>query len=61
MRRIIAALLAAGGFFAASLWAKPMVWAAEVFMLSSLAVQDNGTLATKNACSDQAENPELRR
>jgi Raf kinase inhibitor-like YbhB/YbcL family protein len=57
MRRIIAALLAAGGFFAASLWAKPMVWAAEVFMLSSPAVQDNGILATKNACSDKQRTP----
>ena len=61
MKHIIAALLTASGFLAATLSAVPVVLAADVFTLSSPAIQDNGTLATKNACSDQAENPELRR
>ena len=34
-----------------------MVEAAEVFTLSSSAVQDNGILATKNACSDKQKTP----
>src|SRR5215471_5067487 len=44
MKRIIAALLTAGGFLATSLLAVP-------------AAQDNGTLATKNACSDKQRSP----
>jgi Raf kinase inhibitor-like YbhB/YbcL family protein len=57
MQRIIAALLTASGFLAASLLAVPVVLAADVFTLSSPAVQDNGTLATKNACSDKQRTP----
>ena len=34
-----------------------MAWAADVFTLSSPAVQDNGALATKNACSDKQRSP----
>jgi hypothetical protein len=44
MQRIIAALLTAGGFLGASLLAIPVAWAADVFTLTSSAVQDNGTL-----------------
>ena len=57
MKRSIAVLLTIGGFALASLFAVPAAWAAEVFMLSSPAIQDNGTLATKNACSDTQRSP----
>jgi Raf kinase inhibitor-like YbhB/YbcL family protein len=57
MKRTIAALLTAGGFLGASLLAVPVARAADVFTLSSSAVQDNGTLATKNACSDKQRTP----
>ena len=54
----IAALLTAGGFLAASLLlAVPMAQAADVLTLTSPAIQDNGTLATKNACSDKQRSP----
>ena len=35
----------------------PAARAADVFTLTSPAVQDNGTLATKNACSDKERTP----
>ena len=57
MKGTIAALLTAGGFLSASLLAVPVARAADVFMLSSSAVQDNGILATKNACSDKQRTP----
>ena len=57
MKRTIAAPMTAGGFLAASLLALPIARAADVFMLTSLAIQDNGTLATKNACSDKQRSP----
>ena len=57
MRGTIAALLTAGGFLSASLLAVPVARAADVFTLSSSAVQDNGILATKNACSDKQRTP----
>jgi Raf kinase inhibitor-like YbhB/YbcL family protein len=57
MKRIIAALLTAGGFLAASLFAVPGARAVDVFTLSSSALQDNDTLATKNACSDKQRTP----
>src|SRR5499427_3756607 len=57
MKRIIAALLTAGGFLATSLLAVPAARAADVFTLTSSAVQDNGTLAIKNACSDKQRSP----
>ena len=57
MKRIVAALLTAGGFLAAALSAVPVARAAGVFMLSSPALQDNGILATKNACSDKQRTP----
>ena len=57
MKRIIAALLTDGGFLATSLLAVPAARAADVFTLTSSAVQDNGTLATKNACSDKQRSP----
>ena len=44
-----------------SLLAVPAARAADVFTLTSSAVQDNGALATKNACSDKQRTPELRR
>ncbi len=57
MKHTIAALLTAGGFLAASLLAVPMARAADVLTLTSPAIQDNGTLATKNACSDKQRSP----
>ena len=57
MNRISSRLLTAGGLLAASLLALPVARAADVFKLSSSAVQDNGTLATKNACSDKQRTP----
>ncbi|HEX3525004.1 MAG TPA: YbhB/YbcL family Raf kinase inhibitor-like protein [Stellaceae bacterium] len=57
MKRSITVLLMAGGFAVASLLAVPMARAAEVFTLTSAAIQDNGTLATKNACSDTQRSP----
>ena len=57
MNRISSTLLTAGGFLAASPLALPVARAADVFTLSSSAVQDNGTLATKNACSDKQRTP----
>jgi Raf kinase inhibitor-like YbhB/YbcL family protein len=57
MKRSIAILLMAGGFAVASLLAVPAARAAEVFTLTSPAVQDNGTLAIKNACSDKQRSP----
>ena len=57
MRRIITALLTAGGFLCASLLAVPAARAADVFTLTSSPLQDNGILATKNACSDKQRTP----
>jgi phosphatidylethanolamine-binding protein (PEBP) family uncharacterized protein len=57
MKRTIAGLLIAGGFAIASLLAVPAARAADVFTLTSSAVQDNGALATKNACSDKQRTP----
>ena len=57
MRRSIAVLLTAGGFAVASLLVVPIARAAEVFTLTSPAIQDNGTLATINACSDRQRSP----
>jgi Raf kinase inhibitor-like YbhB/YbcL family protein len=57
MKRSIAVLLIAGGFAVASPLAVPVARAADVFTLSSSAVQDNGVLATKNACNDKQRTP----
>ena len=57
MKKGIGALLTASGFFAVSLLATPVARAADVLTLSSPAIQDNGTLATKNACSDTQRSP----
>ena len=57
MKHIIATLLTTGGFLAASLLAVPAARAVDAFTLSSPAIQDNGTLATKNACSDKQRTP----
>jgi Raf kinase inhibitor-like YbhB/YbcL family protein len=57
MKHIIAALLTSGGFLAASLLAVPVARAADVLTLTSSAVQDNGILATKNACNDKQRSP----
>jgi Raf kinase inhibitor-like YbhB/YbcL family protein len=57
MRRSITVLLMTGGFAVASLLAAPVARAADVLTLTSPAVQDNGTLATKNACSDKQRSP----
>src|SRR5215475_7850424 len=58
MKRSITVFLTAGGFAIASLLAVPVVvGAADVLTLTSPAVQDNGILATKNACSDKQRSP----
>jgi Raf kinase inhibitor-like YbhB/YbcL family protein len=57
MKRSIAAVLTASGFLVPCLVALPVAWAADVLTLSSSAVQDNGVLATKNACSDKQRSP----
>ena len=57
MKRTIAALLTAGGLAISSLLAVPVALAAGVLTLSSPAIQDNGTLATKNACGDKQRSP----
>jgi Raf kinase inhibitor-like YbhB/YbcL family protein len=57
MKRGITLLLTAGGFAAASLLTVPAVQAAGVLTLTSPAIQDNGTLAIKNACSDKQRSP----
>ena len=57
MKRSIAVLAASGVFAVASILAVPMALAAGVLTLSSSAVQDNGTLATKNACGDKQRSP----
>ena len=56
MKRTIAALLI-GGFVVASLSAAPIARAAGVLTLSSSAIADNGTLATKNASADKQRSP----
>jgi hypothetical protein len=57
MKHTIAALVTASGLLAASVLAVPVARAADVLTLSSPAIQDNGTLATKNACSDKQRSP----
>ena len=57
MKPIIAALPMAAGLLAAHLLTPPTARAADVLTLSSSALQDNGTLATKNACSDKQRTP----
>jgi hypothetical protein len=57
MKRSITVLLTAGGLAAAYLSSVPMARAADVLTLTSPAIQDNGTLATKNACSDKQRSP----
>ena len=57
MKHTVAALVTASGFLAASLLAVPVARAADVLTLTSPAIQDNGTLAIKNACSDKERSP----
>ena len=57
MTRRISVLLMAGGFAVASLSVVTLARAAEVFTLTSSVIQDNGTLASKNACSDKEKTP----
>jgi Raf kinase inhibitor-like YbhB/YbcL family protein len=57
MKHGITVLAMASAFAVASLWAVSVSRAAEVFTLTSSAIQDNGTLATKNACSDKQRTP----
>jgi Raf kinase inhibitor-like YbhB/YbcL family protein len=53
MKKGIGGLLTAGGLAVLSLFAAPITRAEGVLTLTSPAIQDNGTLATKNACSDK--------
>jgi Raf kinase inhibitor-like YbhB/YbcL family protein len=57
MKRSLALLLTIGGFAVAPLLAVPAARAADVFTLTSTAIPDNGTLATKNACGDKQRSP----
>jgi hypothetical protein len=57
MKCTISVLAASGVFAVASILAVPVARAADVFTLTSPAVQDNGTLATKNACNDKQRSP----
>ena len=57
MKQSIRALQMTGGFAVAFLFAVQLAQAAGVLTLTSPAVQDNGTLATKNACSDKQRSP----
>jgi Raf kinase inhibitor-like YbhB/YbcL family protein len=57
MKHSISLSLMASGLAVASLLAAPLARAADVFTLTSPAIQDNGTLATKNACSDKQRSP----
>ncbi len=57
MKPSTTALLTAGGIAVASLFAVPVARAADVLTLTSSAIQDNGTLATKNACGDKQRSP----
>jgi Raf kinase inhibitor-like YbhB/YbcL family protein len=57
MKRGIAVLLTAGCFTVWSLSVAPAAKAADVFTLTSPQIQDNGTLAVKNACSDKQRSP----
>ena len=57
MKRSIAVLATSGVFAVVSILAVPMARAADVFTLTSPAIQDNGTLAIKNACSDTQRSP----
>jgi Raf kinase inhibitor-like YbhB/YbcL family protein len=57
MKKGIGGLLTAGGLVVLSLFAAPITRAEGVLTLTSPAIQDNGTLATKNACSDKQRSP----
>jgi Raf kinase inhibitor-like YbhB/YbcL family protein len=57
MKRSIPVLLAIAGFAVACLVTVPEARAADVLTLTSPMIQDNGTLATKNACSDKQRSP----
>jgi Raf kinase inhibitor-like YbhB/YbcL family protein len=57
MKCVIAALTKAGAFALSTLLPAPAARAADVLTLTSPAIQDNGTLATKNACSDKQRSP----
>jgi hypothetical protein len=57
MKRSISVLATSGVFAVVSIFAEPVARAADVFTLTSSVVQDNGTLATKNACSDKQRSP----
>ena len=58
MKHALGTLLIAGGFaLALACGGSPGAKAADVFTLTSPAVQDNGTLAVKNAGSDKQRSP----
>ena len=57
MKKGIGGLLTAGGLVVLSLFAAPITRAEGVLTLTSPAIQDNGTLATKNACGDKQRSP----
>jgi Raf kinase inhibitor-like YbhB/YbcL family protein len=57
MKRSFAVLATSGVFAVVSILTVPVARAADVLTLTSPAIQDNGTLATKNACSDKERTP----
>jgi len=57
MKQIIGFLLLAGGFALSAIGGGSPARAQGVLTLTSSAVQDNGTLAVKNACSDKQRTP----
>jgi hypothetical protein len=57
MKNGIGSILAAAALVAASVAAQPSARAADVLTLTSSQIQDNGTLATKNACADKQRSP----
>ena len=57
MKRSFAVLATSGVFAVLSNLGVPVARAADVLTLTSPAIQDNGTLATKNACSDKQRTP----
>jgi Raf kinase inhibitor-like YbhB/YbcL family protein len=57
MKYVIGGLTTVGAFALSMLLPVPSARAADVLTLTSPAIQDNGTLATKNACSDKQRTP----
>jgi Raf kinase inhibitor-like YbhB/YbcL family protein len=57
MKQSLGGVLAAATLLAASVAIQPAAQAADVLTLTSPQIQDNGTLAVKNACADKQRSP----